>query len=95
MAIVVTVSPVPINRTHQPAAVVSDCASKSILRTVVHGLMGANLPNLYYLPSFEMVRWLGSHVQEPMYGKDDDLHRHVNNDMVALIARLFLKHYAA
>jgi hypothetical protein len=49
--------------------------------------------DVFYWPSFEIVRWLAPHVS-PAYGADDGLSRHVNRALVDLIVKLFLKHYA-
>ena len=93
--IVLTVSPVPLNRSAGiESTVVADCISKSILRVAVHNYLSKRPDNVFYWPSFEIVRWLGAHLP-PVFGEDDGLLRHVNPSMVDLIVKLFLKHFVA
>ena len=93
--IVLTVSPVPLNRSlNLGPAVMVDCISKSTLRVVAANIMRNPPPEVYYWPSFEIVRWLAPHAF-PAFGADDGLLRHVNRGLVDLIVDLFLKHYAA
>lgn len=93
MRVVLSVSPVPLNRSYLPSAVVADCVSKSTLRVVVAEYMETAPDWVTYWPSFEMVRWLGAHLP-PVYGQDDGMHRHVNMELVDTVVRLFLKYYA-
>ena len=97
--IVITVSPVPLSGTTEfHSAVVADCISKSTLRVACHELMrqqGAG--DVLYWPSFEIVRWLGTHFgpdQPHVYGAADSNTRHVSEWMVKLIIDLFLDHYS-
>jgi hypothetical protein len=93
--IVLTVSPVPLNRSPGYASTVAaDCISKSTLRVAVHNYLAKQPEGVFYWPSFEIVRWLGAHLP-PVFGEDDELLRHVNQSMVNLIAKLFLKHFVA
>lgn len=92
--VVLTLSPVPLNRAFgEPSALVADCLSKSTLRVAIAEVMGSARSNVSYWPSFEIVRWLGSHLP-PVFGVDDGLSRHVSQDLVDLIVRLFMKYYA-
>jgi tetratricopeptide (TPR) repeat protein len=97
--IVMTVSPVPLSGTSElHSAVVADCVSKSTLRVACHEVMTLqDSPGLIYWPSFEMVRWLGTHFgpdQPHVYGADDANTRHVSNWLVKLIIDLFVERYA-
>jgi len=93
--IVLTVSPVPLNRSLGFAsAIAADCISKSTLRVALHNYLSKQPGNVFYWPSFEIVRWLGAHLP-PVFGEDDGILRHVNQSMVDLIAKLFLKHFVA
>ena len=66
--IVFTVSPVTLTATFRgTSAMVADCASKCTLRAVVEELMAIAPADVYYWPSFEMVRWLGSHLEKSTY----------------------------
>jgi len=94
LPLVITLSPVPLYRSiTSESPFVEDCVSKSILRAAIHSLMQRQIPDLYYWPSFEAFRWMGSHTG-PVYGKDDDLPRHVNNDLVDLVTRSFMRKFA-
>ena len=96
--IVLTVSPVPLAATFdRPSAVQADAVSKSTLRLTVEELLAEGLPDVYYWPSFEVVRWLGAHAPReapPIFGADDKSTRHVSQWAVDMIIRLFLEHYA-
>lgn len=93
--IVLTVSPVPLNRSPGYASTVAaDCISKSTLRVAVHDYLAKRPEGVFYWPSFEIVRWLGAHLP-PVFGEEDGLLRHVNPSMVELIVKLFLKHFVA
>lgn len=92
--IVLTLSPVPLNRAFgQNSAVTADCVSKSILRVAIQDVMSTVPENISYWPSFEIVRWLGGHLP-PVFGVDDGFARHVSKDMVNIVVDLFIKHYA-
>ena len=95
--IVLTVSPVPLAATFdRPSAVQADTVSKSTLRVTVEELLSDGPRNIYYWPSFEIVRWLGAHAPRempPIFGADDGSTRHVSKWAVEMIIRLFLEHY--
>ena len=87
-------SPVPLSGSFEySAAVQADCISKSIMRVTAHELLKSGLPQLYYWPSFEIVRWLGAHTG-PAYGCHDGFSVHVNDDLVDLITTLFLETFS-
>jgi tetratricopeptide (TPR) repeat protein len=97
--IVITVSPVPLSGTSElHSAVVADCVSKSTLRVACHEVMAEqDAADLIYWPSFEIVRWLGTHFgpdQPHVYGADDSNTRHVSSWVVKLIIDLFLERYS-
>lgn len=91
---VLTVSPVPLGGVPRdfPSAFAADCVSKSVMRTAAHYIETDRIPNLWYWPSFEMVRWLGGHTA-PVYGVDDDNPRHVSQARVDMIVRLFIENF--
>lgn len=90
--LVLTVSPVPLNASFEySSAILADCVSKSTLRVVADQFLREAAPRTYYWPSFEMVRWVGSHVMGRGYGDDDGNTRHVNEDIVRSIIELFLE----
>lgn len=93
--IILTVSPIPLNRAFLPnsSAFVQDCISKSCMRIVAAQIMSKNLPGVYYWPSFEMVRWLSAHTG-PVFGADNGLGtRHVNDEIIETIAELFIEKF--
>jgi hypothetical protein len=88
--IYVTLSPAPLNATDEfPSVFEADCVSKSTLRLAIHDAL-EKCPDVTYWPSFEIVRWLGSHT-EPVYGDDDGHPRHVSNWLVDKIVRAFVR----
>ena len=48
-------------------------------------------PDVYYRPSFEIVRWAGAHLSWPAYGLDDGKTRHVSRRLVAAIVDAFVE----
>lgn len=92
--IYVSISPVPLMGTAELAnAVVADCVSKTTLRAALHEVLHEAQPrDVYYWPSFEIVRWLGGHTSLPVFGGDDADSRHVSNWVVALIVERFSRH---
>jgi tetratricopeptide (TPR) repeat protein len=95
--VVLTVSPVPINRSFVHAsAIQSDCISKSTLRVAAEEVIQAGLPSVHYWPSFEIVRWLSGHLppgSTPAFGAEDGESRHVSRHLIDLIVELFLETY--
>lgn len=93
--IVLTVSPVPINRSFiHASAIQSDCISKSTLRVAAEEIIQAGLPGVHYWPSFEIVRWLSGHMPVgslPAFGAEDRDTRHVSRHLVNMIVELFLE----
>jgi hypothetical protein len=93
--IIVTLSPIPLKATFErPSILSADCVSKSTLRVAIHELLGEGHSNLHYWPSFEIVRWLGSHIEEALFGEDGNT-RHINRRTVRLILESFIRHYYA
>jgi tetratricopeptide (TPR) repeat protein len=97
--IILSVSPVPLGATTEfRSAVIADCISKSTLRVACHEAMKAlDSERATYWPSFEMVKWLGTHFgrdYEPAFGLDGGDNRHVSTWLVDAIIDLFLETYA-
>lgn len=95
--IVFTLSPVPLNATNRDVSCIeADAVSKSILRVAVDMLMREKRHNVYYWPSFEIVKWLPAHVNFNCFGEgvspgaSDDA-RHVRQEVVSLIISMFIK----
>lgn len=90
-AIVLTVSPVPLKATFEyPSAFLADCVSKSTLRVAAAELVAHGVPDLYYWPSFEMVRWFGGHIGK-VFGVDDGSPFHVSQSLVDRILLAFIR----
>jgi hypothetical protein len=93
LPIILTLSPIPLSATFQDrSCFTSDCLSKSILRVAIDNVVAGEFDNLYYWPSFEIVRWLGGHLSTSMFGEDGNT-RHVNRSAVRLILDRFVTHY--
>ena len=87
-----TLSPVPLEFSfNYRSAIVSDCVSKSILRTAIH-LLQMEL-KIFYLPTFEFFRWVSGHSPRSFYGADGKV-RHVDSDLVNLVVRKFINLHA-
>lgn len=95
MPIILTLSPVPLKATFGASSIMAaDCVSKSILRVALHELMQEGIEAVHYWPSFEIVRWLGSHLKERLFGEDGNP-RHVNRRIVRLAVESFIRHFYA
>jgi len=90
LKIVLTLSPVPLGSTFEfSSAIVADCVSKSVLRAAIHEtLLACGDDKTIYFPSFEIVRWVGSHAGNA-FG-DDGLPRHISTEYVKHIIASFL-----
>ena len=92
--IFLTLSPVPLVATFEmPSAVQADCLSKSTLRVAINELLNQNIPNMFYWPSFEIVRWLIPHVDSP-FGNDDGSNFHVNEQIINMIMDSYVETYS-
>lgn len=89
-----SISPVPLLGTAElSSAITADCVSKSTLRAALHEVLAAQASdNVFYWPSFEIVRWLGAHTSLAAFGADDNESRHVSNWLVELIVDRFASH---
>ncbi len=91
--LVFTLSPVPLAATpNGKSVVVSDCISKSILRAAIHEALWDAPPDVYYWPSFEIVKWLGAHVERTTFGGDGKV-RHPAPDVIAWIVDQFIERF--
>jgi len=93
LKIFITVSPVPMQSTFErKSAVLADCMSKSTLRLVADQLCRSDLKDIFYWPSFEIVRWMSGHVG-PFFGTDDGASWHVSEGLVQQIIDLFVDRF--
>ena len=94
MRICLTVSPVPLVVSfEQKSPVQADCLSKSTLRVAVNEVLQVCGPGVFYWPSFEIVRWLGGHI-DPVFGVDDGNSHHVAEKYLDMIMELFVQTFA-
>jgi hypothetical protein len=92
--IVLTLSPVPLAATFRGiSCLTADCVSKSILRVAIDQVLSEERPGVYYWPSFEIVRWAGSHLSWPTYGFEDVRARRVTRYVVGQIIDAFVEAY--
>lgn len=95
--VIFTVSPVPLKATFRGIPCLeADCASKSVLRSAVEMLMAEKAPNIHYWPSYEIVRWLGAHLERSPYGSGlmgNNGTRHVAHDVVDAIVSSFIQSF--
>ena len=91
--IIFTVSPVPIDNViglskNSERAIEIDCISKSTIRAALHeAIFNFNSPKdrAFYLPSFEIVRWIAPTTGMKIFGAEDASSRHVSNDILNTI----------
>jgi hypothetical protein len=99
---VFTLSPVPLDsaigveKSLPYGSIELDCISKSTLRTALNEFFADrkdNDPKLYYFPSFEIVRWIGSMLTIPAFGYEDAAARHVSSDILNAVYGYFLQKF--
>ncbi len=92
--VVVTLSPIPVtNSVGHESVFGQDCESKSILRVAIMHLMEEAIPDVYYWPSFEVVRWVSGHMR-PFFGGIGALDmRHIPSTLLATIMEVFIEAY--
>ena len=89
--IVLTLSPVPLQATFRDiSCLTADCVSKSVLRVALDSVMLDGLENVYYWPSFELVKWAGPAFDWRAYGPDA---RHVHRYLVECIVSAFVESF--
>lgn len=90
--IILTLSPVHLARaiSDYPASI-ADSISKSTLRCALHEIMSLRLHEVYYFPSFEILRWLVPMVDVP-FGGDQDI-RHISTQWVDYTVSKFRQYY--
>jgi len=94
--IILTLSPVPLSATFRGiSCIVADCVSKSIIRVAIDTYMTTHTKdqNIFYWPSYEIVKDVMTHYNKTSYGEDDGYHRHVNNSLVEKIINKFISSY--
>jgi len=90
--LIFSVSPVPIDntmgmKTGNQGAVEIDCVSKCTLRAALHEVLHSDErisadKKVYYLPSFEIVRWIAPVLGVRVFGKEDAASRHVSSEIL-------------
>ena len=67
--VVLTLSPVPLMATFRDVScITADAVSKSVLRVALDQVMRDGREGVYYWPSYEVVKWVGPHLDWPAYG---------------------------
>ena len=90
--IVMTLSPIPIIYSASDYPVVAaDCISKSTLRIALDQVMRLGLKDVYYYPSFEMLRWAAPMLANVWF--DGTLLSHVRIDWIAFAVGKFRQYY--
>lgn len=93
IAFILTVSPLPLQAAMGTRSVFTqDCVSKSLLRVATQLVMDEKIANVWYWPSFEMVRWLTPHVGQ-FFGINGADNRHVDPTVIGTITDLFIETY--
>ncbi len=89
--IVLTLSPVPLLATFREiSCLTADCVSKSVLRVALDLVMAERFANVYYWPSFEIVKWVGAHLPWAAYGEGGKA-RDIDSRVVAKIIDAFIE----
>lgn len=90
--IVLTLSPVPLRATFREiSCLTADSVSKSVLRVAIDQAMTRGPGNVWYWPSFEIVRWVGGHAPWRAFGEDEGKPRDVSRRLVSAIIDEFLE----
>ena len=86
--VVLTLSPVPLEASFRDiSCMTADCVSKSVLRVALDNVMETKPENVYYWPSFELVRWAGAAFDWRAFGDDA---RHVHRYLVECVVTAFV-----
>ncbi|MDO8794805.1 MAG: GSCFA domain-containing protein [Vicinamibacterales bacterium] len=89
--IVLTLSPVPLMATFRDiSCLTADCVSKSVLRVALDQVMSTKPANVYYWPSFEIVKWVGANLPWASYGRKGEA-RAIDRPLVQLIMDEFVE----
>lgn len=92
--IIFTLSPVPLKATFRDiSCMTADSVSKSILRVALDQTMRESIRGVFYWPSYEIVKRIGSHTTWQAYGLDDDNVHHVSICLVFSILQAFVRVY--
>lgn len=92
--VVLTLSPVPLMATFRDVScITADAVSKSVLRVALDLVMRDEREGVYYWPSYEVVKWVGPHLDWPAYGLHNRKPRDVSKKLVAAIIDAFVDSY--
>lgn len=90
--IIVTLSPVHSSRAVcDYAGVTADTISKSTLRCALHNLTDLRLKDVFYFPSFEILRWLAPMI-DVVFHEDNMLH-HIKANWIGYTLSKFRQYY--
>jgi GSCFA family protein len=92
--VVLTLSPVPLMATfREVSCITADAVSKSVLRVALDQVVRDGREGVYYWPSYEVVKWVGPHLDWPAYGLHNRKPRDVSKQLVAAIIDAFVEAY--
>ena len=92
--VVLTLSPVPLMATfREVSCITADAVSKSVLRVALDQVVRDGREGVYYWPSYEVVKWVGPHLDWPAYGLHNRKPRDVSKKLVAAIIDAFVEAY--
>lgn len=100
--ILLSVSPVPIKSTIGMinelnfSALEIDCVSKSTLRSLLHEVLlniSITDKDIYYLPAFEIVKWIAPNTNTKAFGEEDASSEHVSNILINSICDYIYSSY--
>lgn len=88
--IILSISPVPLTWANCSVGdlICYDMQSKISLVEAAHSICRDY--NVVYWPSFEFIKWFGSHSSDPFFGADHPDSRHVRDEVVDLVTESFI-----
>lgn len=94
--VILTVSPIPLqlSNSDQPL-LTSDFLSKATLRMAISEIEKIDPDNVYYFPSFEIIRWALPHLNTDCWGtaSTDGDPRHIDSGIIKFVIACFQKFY--
>ena len=96
--IILTISPVPLMATFRNiSCITADNVSKSILRVAVDSVMNMGMENVYYWPSYEIIKEISAHRNFSGFYTEGEagkyVPRHVTTTIVDEVIKSFMNHY--
>ena len=90
--VILTLSPVHLSRAVcDYPGIVADSISKSTLRCALHEFMALKLPNVFYFPSFEILRWFAPMLESVSF--EDGILRHLKKEWIEYTLSKFKQYH--